>query len=111
HVVDSYFSASCGGATANMATLWGKSAPAYLQGVSDEYCQGQPHHSWTDKISQTKLLQALQSDQRTNVGARLVNVAIIRRAETGRAQSITIQGERQLTVSGWDFKIIVGRAL
>ncbi|HEX9545024.1 MAG TPA: SpoIID/LytB domain-containing protein [Pyrinomonadaceae bacterium] len=110
-VVDSYFSASCGGATANMATLWGKSAPPYLQGVSDEYCESQPHHSWTDKIPEAKLLQALQSDPRTNVGTRLVNILVSRRDETGRAQLISVQGERQLTVSGWDFKIIVGRAL
>jgi stage II sporulation protein D len=111
HIVDSYFSASCGGATANMATLWGKSAPAYLQGVSDEYCESQPHHRWVDKIPEAKLLQALQSDPRTNIGARLINVSVSRRDETGRAQLISIQGERQLTVSGWDFKIIVGRAL
>ncbi len=110
-VVDSYFSASCGGATANLATLWGKSAPPYLQGVNDEYCESQPHHSWTDKIPEAKLLQALQSDPRTNVGTRLVNVLVSRHDETGRAQLISIQGERQLTVSGWDFKIIVGRAL
>jgi stage II sporulation protein D len=110
-LVDSYFSASCGGTTANMATLWGKSAPPYLQGINDEYCESQPHHSWIDKIPEPKLLQALQSDPRTNVGARLVSVSISRRDETGRAQLISIRGERQVTVSGWDFKIIVGRAL
>jgi stage II sporulation protein D len=110
-IVDSYFSASCGGATANLMTLWGKSAPAYLQGVSDEYCQSQPHHSWTDRIPETKLLQALQSDPRTNIGSRLVDVSVTRRDDSERAQLVTIQGERRLTVSGWDFKIIVGRAL
>jgi stage II sporulation protein D len=111
HLVDSYFSASCGGATANMSALWGKNAPPYLQGVSDEYCESQPHHNWIDKIPEEKLLQALQSDPRTNVGSRLINVSISRSDETGRAQLISIRGERQLTVSGWDFKIIVGRAL
>jgi stage II sporulation protein D len=111
NLVDSYFSASCGGATANMGALWGKNAPPYLQGVTDEYCESQPHHSWIDKIPEEKLLRALQSDPRTNVGSRLINVSISRSDETGRAQLIRIQGERQLTVSGWDFKIIVGRAL
>jgi stage II sporulation protein D len=110
-IVDSYFSASCGGATANLTTLWGKSAPAYLQGVNDEYCESQPHHSWTDRIPEAKLLQALQSDPRTNIGARLVDLSVTRRDDSERAQQITIQGERRLTVSGWDFKIIVGRAL
>jgi len=40
-----------------------------------------------------------------------VNILVSRRDETGRAQLITIQGEQQLIVSGWDFKLIVGRAL
>ncbi|MEP6717537.1 MAG: SpoIID/LytB domain-containing protein [bacterium] len=111
HIVDSYFSASCGGETANIATLWGGNAPSYLRGVGDEYCESQAHHSWTDKIPEAKLLQALQSDPRTNVGARLTNIVISRRDETGRAQWLSIQGERQVIVSGWDFKIIVGRAL
>ncbi len=44
-LVDSYFSASCGGATANLATLWGGNAPPYLRGVHDEYCASEAHHS------------------------------------------------------------------
>jgi stage II sporulation protein D len=114
-LADSYFSASCGGATANIATLWGgnvsRMAPAYLRGVPDEYCANEKHHRWTDVISQTRLLQALQSDPRTNVGTRLLSVAVTRRDESGRAELITIEGDRRLTVKGWDFKIIVGRAL
>jgi stage II sporulation protein D len=108
---DSYFSASCGGATANMATLWGGSAPPYLRGVHDEYCVTEAHKSWTDTIPQTRLLKALQSDPRTNIGDRLHNVSVLRRDTTGRAELIAIDGNRHLTVKGWDFKIIVGRAL
>ena len=108
---DSYFSASCGGATANIATLWGGKAPAYLRGVRDEYCTSEAHHSWTDVISQTQLLKALQSDPRTNVGGRLINVSILRTDASGRAELISIEGDRRVTVKGWDFKIIIGRAL
>ncbi|HKP46935.1 MAG TPA: SpoIID/LytB domain-containing protein [Pyrinomonadaceae bacterium] len=110
-LVDSYFSASCGGATANMSTLWGKSAPAYLRGVTDEYCESEPHHSWTDVIPANKLAQALESDPRTNVGPQVSEVKILRRDETGRAELINIDGDRHVVVNGWDFKIIVGRAL
>jgi stage II sporulation protein D len=110
-VADSYFSASCGGATANVTTLWGGSAPRHLRGVSDEYCAGEPHHSWTDVISNSNLLKALKSDPRTDAGDRLLDVRVYRRDESGRAELITINGDRQLTVKGWDFKIIVGRAL
>ena len=110
-LADSYFSASCGGATANLATLWGGSAPPYLRGVRDESCAREPHHSWTDVISQTQLLKALQTDPRTNVGGRLAGVSILRTDATGRAELIAIEGNRRITVKGWDFKIIVGRAL
>src|SRR5207244_4307043 len=34
-----------------------------------------------------------------------------KRDETGRAEFITLEGERRKSVRGWDFKIIVGRVL
>ena len=110
-LADSYFSASCGGATANMTTLWGGSSPPYLRGVRDEYCANEAHGSWTDTISQTQLLRALQTDPRTNVGERLVNVSVLRTDASGRAELIALEGNRRVTIKGWDFKIIVGRAL
>jgi len=108
---ESYFSASCGGATANLGSLWGGNAPAYLRGVRDDYCTHEAHHSWTDVISQTQLSKALQSDPRTNVGERVGNISVLRTDNTGRAELIAIEGDRRVTVKGWDFKIIVGRAL
>ena len=110
-LADSYFSASCGGVTANLATLWGGSAPPYLRGVRDEYCASEAHHSWTDIISHAQMLKALQSDPRTNVGERLDDLRVLRADAGGRAELIGIEGNRYITVKGWDFKIIVGRAL
>lgn len=110
-VADSYFSASCGGATANMKTLWGANAPPYLRGLTDEYCASDPHHNWTDVLSVQQLLKATQTDPRTNVGNRLEAVRVLRQDPSGRAELIAIEGERRVIVKGWDFKIIVGRAL
>src|SRR6266498_2761735 len=110
-LADSYFSASCGGATANLSTLWGGNAPTYLRGIRDEYCASEPHHSWTDVISHVQMLKALNTDPRTNVGERLVDVRILRKDASGRAELISVEGNRRITVKGWDFKIIVGRAL
>ena len=109
--VDAYFGASCGGETANIAALWGTRPSQYLAGVRDEYCASGPHATWTDVIARADLLRALQSDARTNVGARLDQVVISKRDETGRAEFITIDGEHRKQVRGWDFKIIVGRVL
>ena len=52
-----------------------------------------------------------RADPRTNVGERLLEVRVLRTDASGRAELIAIEGDRRLTVKGWDFKIIVGRAL
>jgi SpoIID/LytB domain protein len=110
-LAESYFSASCGGETANIATLWGTRPSQYLAGVRDEYCIAGLHANWTDVISRADLQRALQSDARSNVGTRLDQVMISKRDETGRAELITLEGEHRKQVRGWDFKIIVGRVL
>jgi SpoIID/LytB domain protein len=110
-IVDSYFGASCGGETANLGTLWGKTPPSYLRGVHDEFCLMGPHANWTDTITRADLLRALQRDPLTDVGSKIDRVTISKRDESGRAEFITIEGERQKVVRGWDFKIIVGRVL
>ncbi|HSD45794.1 MAG TPA: SpoIID/LytB domain-containing protein [Pyrinomonadaceae bacterium] len=109
--IDAYFSASCGGETANIHDLWGVTPAFYLRGVRDEYCDAGPHAKWTDTISRADLLRALHSDSRTDVGNRLDDVRISTRDETGRAEFIALEGEHRKTIRGWDFKIIVGRAL
>src|SRR5258708_8525007 len=100
-LVDSYFGASCGGETANEGALWGVTPPEYLRGVQDEYCLTGPHAHWIDTITRVDLLRALQSDPRTNVGARLDQVLVSKRAETGRAESITLEGEHRKSGRGW----------
>lgn len=110
-LIDSYFGASCGGETANIARLWGTSPAKYLPGVRDEFCESGPHAHWTDKISRADLLRALQADSRTDVGHRLDQILVSKLDDTGRAEFITIEGEQRKVVRGWDFKIIVGRTL
>ena len=110
HVAESYFSASCGGATANLASLWGVKAPPQLRGGRDEFCAGTTE-TWTDAIPRAELQRALSADERTDTGARLDGVRIARRDASGRAEWVVVEGERRRMVRGWDFKIIVGRTL
>jgi SpoIID/LytB domain protein len=110
-LIDSYFGASCGGETADIATLWGTAPATHLPGVRDEFCESGPHAHWTDMITRNDLLRALQSDSRTDVGQRLDKVVVSKRDETGRAEFITVEGEQRKIVRGWDFKIIIGRVL
>jgi stage II sporulation protein D len=112
HLAEAYFSASCGGMTANIQTLWGTPASEpFKRGVSDEYCAALPQTRWTDAIPARQLLDALRADARTDVGAHLENVSVIKRDATGRAELVAVEGERRKIVRGWDFKIIVGRTL
>lgn len=111
-LVDSYFHASCGGMTANIQSLWGMdNPPGYLKGVRDDYCASMPHHHWTQTISTQQLLKALRSDPQSDVGAKLTDVIVARRDTTGRAEVVTLEGERRRTLRGWDFKLIIGRNL
>jgi SpoIID/LytB domain protein len=109
-IADAYFHAACGGMTSNIETLWGVGAPGYLSGVSDEYCSA-ARHSWVNVIPAAKLARALQGDSRSDVGVRLENVIVTKRDRTGRVEFIALEGEHSRVVRGWDFKLIVGRAL
>ena len=110
-VADSYFSASCGGMTSNLETLWGAPAPKHLSGVRDDYCHAGANSHWTDAIPSHRLVTALRSDPRTDVGETIRELIVSRRDQTGRAELISITGRQKRVISGWEFKLIVGRAL
>lgn len=108
-----FFSTSCGGQTANIQSLWGTPArEPYLRGVRDEYCNAMPHSHWTDVLPAARLAKALREDERTDVGARVDELAVVKRDATGRVEQLAIAGaRRRVVVRGWDFKIVVGRTL
>jgi stage II sporulation protein D len=110
-LAESYYSASCGGTTTNLKSIWNIEAPAHLRGVEDTYCNSGPHYRWTDAIASTKLQAALRSDPRTDVGETIRDVSVTKHDRSGRAEIVTLVGDRRRTISGWEFKLIVGRAL
>jgi SpoIID/LytB domain protein len=111
NLVDAYFHASCGGATANIESLWGVVAPPYLRGVRDDYCRSMPNANWTAVVASEKLARALGTDPRTAAGPVLKSISVAKQDATGRAEVVAIEGNRTVSVRGWDFKIIVGRSL
>src|SRR6185295_361439 len=94
-LVDAYFSAACGGVTANIQSLWGVPAPSYLRGVRDDYCATGSQRNWTQEISRSRLAEALASDERSDVGRVLNAVTVSRRDPTGRAELVSLEGERR----------------
>ncbi len=109
-MADVYFHAACGGHTANFEALWGSPGPSYLNGVRDDNCISMPHRDWTDEIPVSKLVHALATDPRTDAG-HIKDIVITSRDESGRAEMISIEGERRRQIRGWAFKLIVGRTL
>ena len=112
-VAEGYFSASCGGATADVRDLWGAhESPAHLRGGRDEFCAASFAHAWADTINSARLAEALRADRRADVGARVREVRVVRRDRSGRVALLAVEGdERRRVLRGWDFKIAVGRAL
>jgi SpoIID/LytB domain protein len=110
-LVDAYFGAACGGVTANIQSLWGVPAPSYLRGVRDDYCLTGSQRNWTEEIPRARLAEALGTDERSDVGGVLKDVVVSKRDATGRAELVSLEGRHRRRLRGWEFKIIVGRAL
>jgi stage II sporulation protein D len=111
NVGDVYFHAACGGHTANAETLWHLSGRPYLSGVRDAYCAERPNAAWTNTITAKDLARTLQKDPRTNVGQNVTRLEVLQHDATGRALTLAITGAQRKVISGWEFKIIVGRGL
>ncbi len=109
--IDAYFHAACGGATADIATLWGGVSTSYLRSARDEYCVSADAYRWLDRLPSSPLLAALRKDPRTDVGRRLDDIIVTKRDASGRAAWMALEGEHRRIVRGWDFKMIVGRGL
>jgi stage II sporulation protein D len=62
-------------------------------------------------IPPDRLAAALRSDPRTDVGETIRELIVSQRDQTGRAQLVSITGRQKRVISGWEFKLIVGRAL
>ncbi len=110
-IADVYFHAACGGMTTNLDAVWGATSPSYLRSVKDDYCTTMSHKSWAQTIPTKELLRALQSDERGNVGRQLAQIIVTKRDPSGRAEFITLEGERRKQVRGWEFALIVNRVL
>ncbi|HLI97656.1 MAG TPA: SpoIID/LytB domain-containing protein, partial [Candidatus Baltobacteraceae bacterium] len=55
-----FYSASCGGHTADASTLWGGTSLPYLRGVADPYCVvSSPYNTWTATTTVAALVAAL----------------------------------------------------
>ncbi|MFM8394877.1 MAG: SpoIID/LytB domain-containing protein, partial [Acidobacteriota bacterium] len=112
-VAEVYYHAACGGQTSSIGTVWSvPSAPPWLRGVRDPFCAAHPNERrWEDRLTRQQIELALQADRATRGVGRLRSLTPGSVDPAGRVGQITLEGERRLRISAWDFKLLIGRRL
>lgn len=106
--VNTLFHADCGGHTSTSSAAWGGTSQPYLVAASDDGPAKSAHAAWGYRIPLSDLSKALNADTRTSVGT-LRAITIRSRDRSGRAATITLQGQRERSVRGEDFRTVLAR--
>jgi stage II sporulation protein D len=104
------FHADCGGHTSADGDIWGGSAHPYLRAIEDDGPARTAHGTWRFEVESTKLIAALDADERTRVGGRLREIAVLRRDAGGRAALVALRGAREPPVRGEELRAVLSRA-
>jgi stage II sporulation protein D len=84
-----FYSACCGGHTADANELWGHAALSYLRGVDDPYCTASPDYRWQRSVPVDKARAALADKLAgTPEAAELDDPD-----DSGRPRSVTFHGD------------------
>jgi stage II sporulation protein D len=105
------YHADCGGRISAATAVWGGPGPVYLSAANDDGPAANAHTEWTFETTLDSLRTALNSDPRTEIGAKLDNIEIAARDESGRAEKILLRGSRTFVVRGETFREVVTRRL
>jgi stage II sporulation protein D len=99
-----FYSACCGGHTADAAAAWGGAPLPYLRGVVDPYCTAAPDYRW----SRTVALERASDAFRARVGGPLRGTALTAPDDTGRPRGVMLLGNVVATVPLPDFRRTLG---
>lgn len=107
-VLPTYFHAACGGHTEDSAELWPKQTWAALRGVACIYCRESPHYFWKRNIRLKDIQDKLNAKDYA-IGL-IEDIAVTKRNSSDRIVALIITDRlgKQLTISGKDFREIVG---
>jgi len=100
---DVYFTAVCGGATADAADVWGERR-AHLRSVPCDACRGARDFSWTAEVALADLDAALDGN------GRLTGLTVVERGAGGYARAVRLDGTGR-PLSGEQLRVALGRAL
>ncbi|MDD3626069.1 MAG: SpoIID/LytB domain-containing protein [bacterium] len=104
--IAAFFHSTCGGATDDAATVWGKNFP-YLRRVTCNYCKPSPHYEWSYTIDIDKLEDILDN-KGYDIGY-IKKIALVGKSDAGRIKDIQITGSKKtVNISSNNFRIMVG---
>ena len=106
--VNTLFHADCGGHTSTSSAAWGGTSQPYLVAAPDDGPAKGAHAEWGYRIPLADLTRALNADTRTSVG-KLQGITIRSRDRSGRAETITLKGDRERAVRGEEFRTVLSR--
>ena len=99
-----FYSACCGGHTADASMVWNGAPQPYLRGVEDPHCAPAPEYRWSRTIPLDRAVAALGS----HTGGTLVGTALANPDPTGRPQTVALLGRSEANVPVADFRRALG---
>jgi stage II sporulation protein D len=99
-----FYSACCGGRTADVTAVWGGTPQTYLRGVDDPHCVAAPDYRWTRDVALDRVLAAFGP----RTGGTLASAALADSDAQGRARAVVLSGTLQTSVPVAEFRRALG---
>lgn len=90
-----FYSACCGGHSADADVLWGHAGLPYLRGVDDPYCTAAPDYRWQRSLPLDRARAALAD----KLPAAPLTAELDNTDDSGRPQTVTFHGEGGSTIA------------
>jgi stage II sporulation protein D len=99
-----FYSACCGGHTADITAVWNGAPLSYLRGVVDPYCLQAPEYRWDRAVPLDRAVTAFGA----RTGGTLTGTALGEPDPTGRPRTVALMGTTTTTLPVADFRRILG---
>lgn len=99
-----FYSACCGGHTADISAVWNGAPLPYLRGVPDPWCAPAPDYRWQRDVPLGRALAAFGA----RTGGSLTGATLDDPDPTGRPREVTLNGGSAATIPVADFRRELG---
>ncbi|MDB5027579.1 MAG: sporulation protein, partial [Candidatus Eremiobacteraeota bacterium] len=95
-----FYSACCGGHTADVTAVWNGAPMAYLRGVEDPNCGPAPEYRWSRTVGLDRAVAAFGA----RTGGSVIGTALTEADPTGRPRGVALLGSTVATIPVADFR-------